>query len=126
MYNEHKFNLLVQVAEVASSKPPAILFRPELYWSFKINVRMMMSIFYYRVDPAQTETPAGTQPLLKLGSVTWNRTDQCTKFRADWGQKGFEGAWLKTLTLPSSLQKKVKSSQENSNPSQFVGNWSPK
>lgn len=31
MYNEHKFNLLVQVAEVASSKPPAILFRLELY-----------------------------------------------------------------------------------------------
>lgn len=55
MYNKHKFNLLVQVIEVATSKPPAILFRPELRWSFKINVRMMMSIFYYGVDPAQTE-----------------------------------------------------------------------
>lgn len=55
MYNKHEFNLLVQVAEVASSKPPAILFRPELHWSFKINIRMMMSIFYYKADPAQTE-----------------------------------------------------------------------
>lgn len=73
MYNKHKFNLLVQLIEVASSKAPAILFRPELFWNFKTNVRMMMSIFYYRVGPAETEHLLEHSP--SLSWAVWPETE---------------------------------------------------
>lgn len=86
-----------------------------------------MSIFYNKVDPAQTEHLLEHSP--SQSWAVWPETELTTlqSLELAGDRNVLKGPDLKPWHLPHlSKKNQVKSSQENSNPSQFVSNWSPK